>query len=98
MGPRKPNVSSMRRPTRGRVPPNSAATRSCGETNMAKPKAPVAMPHDDYQAEDDMRTMRRAMEIHMDRKRRKAAMAKADKEINQLTFLRRGYKKLIDSD
>ena len=60
---------------------------------MAKMK-----PERNWEAEDDMRTLRRAAEIYRDKGRKKRAMMAADKELNSLIFLKKGYQTLIDSD
>lgn len=52
----------------------------------------------DWEAEEDMRTLRRAAEIYRDKGRKKRAMMAADKELNSLIFLKKGYQTLIDSD
>ncbi len=38
----------------------------------------------DYEAEEDLRTMKRAMEVHADKKRFGAAMKAARKEMNMM--------------
>jgi hypothetical protein len=48
---------------------------------------------DDYQAEDDLRTLARAEEIRKDSKRFKAALAKAKEKIGALQALQPADKK-----
>ena len=47
-----------------------------------------------YQAEEDVRTMRRAMEILRDPHRKKHAMLMAEKDMKALVSLRTGFAKL----
>lgn len=60
---------------------------------MAKNSSPIASSSDEWQAEDDMRTLARAEEIRKSPKRLKAALAKAKEKMAELQSLQDGQKK-----
>lgn len=64
---------------------------------MAKGKNVVAAPamDSDWQAEDDLRTMKRAAEIHRDRKRMKILQKFAKKEVDGIKRVSK-YAKLAE--
>ena len=60
---------------------------------MASKSTAVPSSDDDWQAEDDMRTLARAEEIRKDPKRLKAALAKAKEKMAELQALQDSAKK-----
>ena len=60
---------------------------------MASKSTAVPSSDDDWQAEDDMRTLARAEEIRKSPKRLKAALAKAKEKMAELQSLQDGQKK-----